>query len=96
MDNLPDLVPGQLWVVNMPRSSRKLVLNLAARLALETPLRVLDSGASRVAGVEHTRQAVAPLASEFDLAAFGDVEVNAHPLQVSERSRRLADDRSDD
>jgi hypothetical protein len=44
MNNLPDLVPGQLWVVSLPRSSRNLVLRLAARLALEAPLRVLDSG----------------------------------------------------
>jgi hypothetical protein len=44
MNNLPDLIPGQFWVVSLPRSSRNLVLNLAARLALETPLRVLDSG----------------------------------------------------
>lgn len=44
MDNLPDLVPGQLWVVSLPRGSRRLVLSLAARLALETPLRILDSG----------------------------------------------------
>ena len=41
---LPDLVPGQLWVISLPRGSARLLLDLAAQLALEAPLRVLDGG----------------------------------------------------
>jgi len=41
---LPDLIPGQLWLVSVPRGSTRLLLNLTARLALDTPVRVLDCG----------------------------------------------------
>jgi hypothetical protein len=41
---LPDLVPGQFWVMSLPRGSTRLLLDLAAQLALESPLRVLDGG----------------------------------------------------
>lgn len=41
---LPDLIPGQLWLASIPRGSTGLLLNLAARLALDAPVRVLDCG----------------------------------------------------
>lgn len=44
MNSLPDLTPGQLWVVNLPRSSAGLVFSLASRLAVEGPVRILDGG----------------------------------------------------
>ncbi len=44
MNTLPELVPGRLWVVSAPRSAMRLLLDLAARLALAGALRVLDCG----------------------------------------------------
>ena len=43
---LTDLVPGQLWMLSTPRRSAQLVLDLATRLAVQAPLRVLDGGNS--------------------------------------------------
>ena len=44
MNTLPDLIPGRLWVVSAPHNAIRLLLDLAARLALESPVRVLDGG----------------------------------------------------
>jgi hypothetical protein len=44
MNTLPEPVPGRLWVVSTPHSAIRLLLDLAARLALESSLRVLDCG----------------------------------------------------
>ena len=44
MNTLPELVPGRLWVVSTPHSAMRLLLGLAARLALESSVRVLDCG----------------------------------------------------
>jgi hypothetical protein len=44
MNTLPELVPGRLWVVSTPHSAMRLLLGLAARLALESTVRVLDCG----------------------------------------------------
>ena len=44
MNTLPELVPGWLWVVSTPHSAMRLLLGLAARLALESSVRVLDCG----------------------------------------------------
>jgi hypothetical protein len=44
MNTLPELMPGRLWVVSAPRSAIQLLLVLAARLALQSTVRVLDCG----------------------------------------------------
>ncbi len=44
MNTLPELVPGRLWAVSAPHSAMRLLLGLAARLALAGAVRVLDCG----------------------------------------------------
>jgi len=44
MNALPNPSPGNLWLVIAPRAGIKLLLELAARLALQGRLRVLDGG----------------------------------------------------
>jgi hypothetical protein len=45
MNTLPELLtPGRLYVVSTPHSAMRLLLGLAARLALESSVRVLDCG----------------------------------------------------
>jgi hypothetical protein len=44
MNTLPELAPGRLWVVSTPHSAMRLLLSLAARIALESSVRVLDCG----------------------------------------------------
>lgn len=44
MTILPDLIPGQLSALVAPGSANRIMLNLVARLAQNTHLRVLDGG----------------------------------------------------
>lgn len=44
MNNLPDLTPGCILVVLAPGRANPLLLELMTRLALRTPLRVVDGG----------------------------------------------------
>lgn len=69
---LPDLIPGQLWFASIPRGSTGLLLNLAARLALDAPVRVLDCGNSfNVYPVARTLRGYTPEVS----AALGRISV---------------------
>lgn len=76
MNSLPEPSPGQFLLVVLPQRGTKPLLQMAARLALRAPLRVLDGGncfnAYRVALAlrQHTDQVEAILARIHVARAF--------------------------